>query len=143
MMLGGLGGISLFVAAIGITNTMVMSITERRKEIGIMKALGWYVKDIRKLFLAEAGAIGLFGGLLGCVISLGISFFMNLAASRGEMPSLGDNFGGASSSMSVIPLWLLLFAVVFSVGIGLSSGYYPAHKAVKISALEAIRNELT
>lgn len=141
MMLGGLGGISLFVAAIGITNTMVMSITERRKEIGIMKALGCYVKDIRKLFLAEAAAIGLFGGLLGCIISLAISFFMNLAASQGGMASLGENFAGGSSSMSVIPLWLLLFAVMFSVGIGLGLGYYPAHKAVKISALEAIKNE--
>lgn len=141
MMLGGLGGISLFVAAIGITNTMIMSITERTKEIGIMKALGCYVKDIRKIFLAEAGAIGLFGGVLGCIISLIISFGMNLAAANGGLQGIGDSFSSNSASMSVIPFWLLLFGTVFSLAIGLGSGYYPANKAVKISALEAIKNE--
>lgn len=141
MMLGGLGGISLFVAAIGITNTMIMSITERTKEIGIMKALGCYVKDIRKIFLAEAGAIGLLGGLLGCVISLIISFGMNWAAARGGLQGLGESYSSQTSAMSVIPFWLLLFATLFSLAIGLGSGYYPANKAVKISALEAIKNE--
>ena len=70
MMLGGLGAISLFVAALGITNTMIMSISERTREIGIMKSLGCYVRDIRLLFLSEAGAIGLLGGLVGCVVSM-------------------------------------------------------------------------
>ena len=64
-MLGGLGAISLLVAAIGITNTMIMSISERTKEIGIMKALGCYVRDIRAMFLMEAGSIGLLGGAGG------------------------------------------------------------------------------
>lgn len=83
MMLGGLGAISLFVAALGITNTMIMSISERTREIGIMKSLGCYVRDIRLLFLSEAGAIGLLGGLVGCVVSMLIAIGINLASFPG------------------------------------------------------------
>lgn len=151
LMLGGLGAISLFVAAIGITNTMIMSISERTREIGIMKALGCYVRDIRLLFLMEAGAIGLMGGLIGCVISLLLSVIINLFA----MGAMGSMDGGISGEMilqalmggeginrvSVIPLQLMAFAIVFSVFVGLVSGYYPANKAVKIPALEAIKHE--
>ena len=78
LMLGGLGAISLLVAAIGITNTMIMSISERTKEIGIMKALGCYVRDIRAMFLMEAGSIGLLGGVLGLIFSFIISVGINL-----------------------------------------------------------------
>ena len=143
MMLGGLGAISLFVAALGITNTMIMSISERTREIGIMKALGCYVTDIRVMFLSEAGAIGLIGGIIGCVISFIASVVMNLV-SLGFSPEniLPAIIGGEGvSRVSVIPPWLLLFAVVFSVLIGLGSGYYPANKAVQIPALEAIKSE--
>ena len=143
MMLGGLGAISLFVAALGITNTMIMSISERTREIGIMKALGCYVTDIRVMFLSEAGAIGLIGGIIGCVISFIASVVVNLV-SLGFSPEniLPAIIGGEGvSRVSVIPPWLLLFAVVFSVLIGLGSGYYPANKAVQIPALEAIKSE--
>lgn len=143
MMLGGLGAISLFVAALGITNTMIMSISERTREIGIMKALGCYVTDIRVMFLSEAGAIGLIGGVIGCVISFIASVVVNLV-SLGFSPEnlLPAMVGGEGvSRVSVIPPWLLLFAVVFSVLIGLGSGYYPANKAVQIPALEAIKSE--
>lgn len=143
MMLGGLGAISLFVAALGITNTMIMSISERTREIGIMKALGCYVTDIRVMFLSEAGAIGLIGGVIGCVISFIASVVVNLV-SLGFSPEniLPAIIGGEGvSRVSVIPPWLLLFAVVFSVLIGLGSGYYPANKAVQIPALEAIKSE--
>ncbi len=142
LMLGGLGGISLFVAAIGITNTMIMSISERTREIGIMKALGCYVKDIRVLFLSEAAAIGLIGGITGSIISLLISFVMNFLSSRGMGMGMDSDMAmNTAGKVSVIPPWLVLFAIVFSIAIGLGSGYYPANKAVKISALEAIRNE--
>ena len=142
LMLGGLGAISLFVAALGITNTMVMSITERTREIGVMKALGCYVRDIRALFLAEAGAIGLLGGAAGCLVSFAVSLGMNLVSAddftgEGWLHALVG--GGATARMSVIPWWLYLGAVVFSMLIGLVSGYYPARKATKISAIEAIR----
>lgn len=127
MMLGGLGAISLFVAALGITNTMIMSISERTREIGVMKSLGCFVTDVRKIFLLEAGCIGLMGGMAGTVVSYAISLLMNLAS------------GG--SRISVIPWWLAIFAVVFSIMIGVGAGFYPADKAVKIPALEAIKHD--
>lgn len=77
LVLGGIGAVSLLVAAIGIANTMIMSITERTKEIGIMKALGCYTKNIRQLFLLEAGVIGLIGGSIGLILSYIASFVMN------------------------------------------------------------------
>jgi ABC-type antimicrobial peptide transport system permease subunit len=144
LMLGGLGAISLFVAALGITNTMIMSISERTREIGIMKSLGCYVRDIRVMFLTEAGAIGLLGGLVGCVLSFLISVVINLFGLGGLSPGnlLAAAAGGEGvSRISIIPVWLLGFAVVFSVVIGVGSGYYPANKAVKIPALEAIKSE--
>ena len=143
MMLGGLGAISLFVAALGITNTMIMSISERTREIGIMKALGCYVTDIRVMFLSEAGAIGLIGGVIGCVISFIASVVINLVSLGFSLENLLPAIVGGEgiSRVSVIPPWLLLFAVAFSVLIGLGSGYYPANKAVAIPALEAIKSE--
>lgn len=144
LMLGGLGAISLLVAAIGIANTMVMAISERTREIGIMKSLGCRLRDIRTMFLLEAGMIGLIGGLIGSIISIVAMVTINII-------SFGSGFNwqnvllcftgsDAFARTSVIPLWLLLFAVVFSILIGLISGYYPANKAVKVSALEAIRS---
>ena len=149
LMLGGLGAISLLVAAIGITNTMIMSISERTKEIGIMKALGCYVRDIRAMFLMEAGSIGLLGGILGLIFSFIISVIINLF-SFGAFGGGGVTWelikqaligGEGVVRTSVIKPELVIFALVFSVLIGLVSGYQPANKAVKISALEAIRNE--
>ena len=149
LMLGGLGASSLFVAAIGITNTMIMSISERTREIGIMKALGCYVRDIRLLFLMESGTIGLLGGIIGLIFSLLISVGINLFA----MGAIGEGgitvqtllqalIGGEEvSRVSAISPGLMLFAIVFSVFVGLASGYYPANKAVKIPALEAIKHE--
>ena len=148
MMLGGLGAISLFVAALGITNTMIMSISERTREIGIMKSLGCYVRDIRLLFLSEAGAIGLLGGLVGCVVSMLIAIGINLASFPGPFePSRADRRRrrrrNPSPGSGVVPPWLLLAAVLFSVGIGLGSlSYYPANKAVQISALGGHQDKL-
>ena len=143
MMLGGLGAISLFVAALGITNTMIMSISERTREIGIMKALGCYVTDIRVMFLTEAGAIGLIGGVVGCVISLIASVGINLVSLGPSLEKLPAALLGGEeiTRVSVVPVWLLFFAIVFSVLIGLGSGYYPANKAVQIPALEAIKSD--
>lgn len=155
LMFGGLGAISLFVAAIGIMNTMVMSITERTREIGVMKALGCYVRDIRLIFLMEAGCIGLMGGIAGLVVSFLISVCMNLV-SAGAIGYLTGIFQGMPLSslldvftkittpgnrLSVIPVWLAFAGLAISMAIGIVSGFYPANKAVKIPALEAIRHE--
>lgn len=139
--LGGLAAISLLVAAISITNTMIMSIYERTREIGVMKVLGCFIGNIRGIFLMEAGMIGLLGGIIGTLISYGISFFMNTFMGGGLASVIG--FGGedGGGEISIIPIWLVLLALAFSTMIGLISGYYPANRAVKISALEAIKNE--
>lgn len=142
MMFGGLGAIALLVAALGITNTMIMSISERTKEIGIMKSLGCYVRDIRTMFLMEAGAIGFLGGVTGSILSALVSVIMNQAAAKDKLNGLGSVLPiltEQGNRLSVIPPWLVLFAIVFSVMIGLGSGYYPANKAVQIPALEAIK----
>lgn len=143
LMLGGLGAIALVVAAIGITNTMVMSISERTREIGIMKALGCRTGDIRQIFLTEAGLIGLVGGVLGVILSYAISAGINYYAwqSMGQAEPFWEFLTGSAQRISVMPLWLVAFGVLFSMGVGLLSGYMPARKAVRIPALDAIRRE--
>ncbi len=132
LVLGGLAGFSLLVAAIGIANTMIMSIYERTREIGVMKVIGAEIKDIRIMFLLEAGMIGLLGGIMGVALSFAGSWaFNNFAA--GAM--------GAGSKLSVIPLWLVLVALAFSILVGVVFGFLPANRAVKISALEAIKHD--
>ncbi len=143
MILGSLGAISLFVAAIGITNTMVMSIYERTREIGIMKVVGCFVGDIRSVFLMEAGTIGFCGGVAGVLLSYFISFLMNYFGFSFSMDSMAAFFGEGTGAtqVSIIPAWLVALALIFSTCIGLISGYYPANRAVKISALTAIKQE--
>lgn len=138
--LGGIGGISLLVAALGITNTMIMSIYERTKEIGIMKVIGADIKDIRKLFLLEAAAIGFFGGLIGIAISYGLSSLGNLLLGEIFMQNMiGSGVEGAK--ISIIPWYLALGSMAFATGIGILAGYLPANRAMKLSALESLRNE--
>lgn len=131
LVLAGIGSVSLIVAAIGITNTMIMSIYERTKEIGVMKVIGCYLKDIRTMFLFEAGFIGFFGGVVGIIISYGASFALNKVA---LLMSNNENM-----VLSVIPFWLALAAIVFSTMVGVVSGYFPARRAMKLSALDAIK----
>jgi putative ABC transport system permease protein len=134
--LGGIGAITLLVAAIGIINTMIMSIYERTREIGVMKVIGATFSDVRLLFLTEAGLIGLAGGIAGLGLSYSLSFVVNKFA--GGMFDNGMG-GGQDMAISLIPLWLALFSLVFSFFIGLLAGIYPANRAVKISPIEAIR----
>jgi len=136
IVLGGIGAVSLIVSAIGIANTMIMSIYERTKEIGVMKVLGCIVTDIRKLFLFEAGIIGLLGGILGLSLSYLASYVLNNYA-----PQFAETMGITSGSeISIIPVWLAGASIVFSIVIGMVSGLYPAIKATKIKAIEAMRS---
>ncbi|MCM1039727.1 MAG: ABC transporter permease [Roseburia sp.] len=132
--LGGIGAVSLFVAAIGITNTMMMSIYERTKEIGVMKVLGCDLRNIRSLFLLEAGFIGFIGGIIGLALSYTLSFVINkFAAGAQEFMS--------ASTISYIPLWLAGISLVFAVLVGMVAGFFPALRAMRLSPLAAIRTE--
>ncbi|MCI8578490.1 MAG: ABC transporter permease [Lachnospiraceae bacterium] len=133
--LGGIGAVSLFVAAIGIANTMMMSIYERTKEIGVMKVLGCDMGAIRNMFLIESGFIGLMGGVTGVAISYGISMALN------RLLRIGESLTGMAGDISRIPLWLVAMAVVFAVLVGMVAGFFPAMRAMKLSPLAAIRNE--
>lgn len=130
--LAAIGAVSLFVAAIGITNTMMMSIYERTKEIGVIKVLGCSLKNIQQMFLIEAAFIGFLGGLLGNILSFIVSFMINtFAAGAGEGI-------GVASGLSQIPIWLVLVSILFSILIGMLAGYFPALRAMKLSPLVAI-----
>ena len=141
MVFGGIGGIALLVAAIGITNTMVMAIHERRSEIGVMKVIGSSIRDIKRLFLFESATLGLFGGLIGIIISVIISFILNNLLPEIVMGIFDIGMGDSNLKLSIIPSWLIISALTFTAFIGLVSGYLPARKAMKLSALEAIQTE--
>lgn len=136
--LGGIGAISLLVAGIGITNTMVMSIYERTREIGVMKVLGASLKDIRNMFLLESAYIGFAGGILGIGLSFAVSAILNRFGSNfmdGYMYGMGNGVG-----ISLITWELAVGAVVFSVLIGLLAGYSPARRAMNLPVLQALKN---
>lgn len=145
MLLGGLGAISLFVAALSIANTMTMAIYERTREIGVMKVLGCRIGRIRAMFLLEAAMIGFIGGVIGIAVSYALSFGLNFFGPQlSQMGLLGEMGGGLDLSvekLSIIPWWLAVAGIAFSTVIGIVAGIAPAGRAVKISALEAIRHE--
>lgn len=138
--LGGIGAVSLLVAAIGIANTMMMSIYERTKEIGVMKVLGCDMDNIRDMFLMESGFIGLMGGVLGVLSSYLISKIINMLYLRQQMQEAAM-YGTVMGDISRIPLWLVGISLVFAVLVGMLAGFFPAKRAMKLSALSAIRNE--
>lgn len=132
LMLGGIGAVAMLVAAISITNTMMMSIYERTREIGVMKVLGCRMSSIGAMFLCEAGMIGFGGGIIGLGLSFLLSWIINFVmAAAGSM-------GGFRS---VIPAYLALGALLFSTVIGVVAGLMPSRRAMRMSALAAIRNE--
>jgi putative ABC transport system permease protein len=136
-MLGSVGGLALFVAAIGIANTMVMAVYERTREIGILKAIGASPGDVRRLFVAEASLIGLVGGVVGTVFGWVLGLGLNaafLAYLRWqEMPMEGTFF--------VVTGWLVALALTFATVVGLLAGLYPAARAARLDPLEALRYE--
>lgn len=137
LVLGAIGAVSLLVAAIGITNTMMMSIYERTKEIGVMKVLGCDIRNIQSLFLMEAGFIGFIGGLIGLAFSYGIGAIINHLLAASDM---GAQMG-MSGGICRIPPWLSPLAVIFAILIGMIAGFLPSLRAMRLSPLAAIRNE--
>jgi putative ABC transport system permease protein len=136
MFLGIFGSLALAVASLGIINTLVMAILERRREIGVMKALGAADRDVRRLFFAEAGVMGLAGGLfgvlLGWVIGCAIQFATMIYLKRQ---------GVNPPNIWSVPWWLVLGAIVFAVIVSLASGIYPASRAARLDPVEALRYE--
>jgi putative ABC transport system permease protein len=135
--LTGIAAISLLVGAIGIANTMFMSVMERTRLIGILKSIGTRNSEIMKMFVAESGIIGLMGGLLG--IFLGFIVV-------GIISSVGFNIMGmgrmsTNTSVAIVTPQLILFALAFSTIIGIVSGLIPARKAANLQIVEAMRSE--
>ena len=133
LILGGIGSVAFIVSAIGIINTMLMSIYERQKEIGVMKVIGASVNDVRGMFLIESGFIGFFGGILGLLISLAVGKVINGFMAGGGM------FGGSGDVIAISPL-LAIVGVGFSSLVGVLAGYIPARRATRLSAIEALRS---
>ncbi|HUX09086.1 MAG TPA: ABC transporter permease [Terriglobia bacterium] len=136
LLLGIFGGLALVVATLGIVNTLVMAILERRREIGVLKALGAADQDVRQLFFWEAGVMGLVGGIfgtgLGWAIGRALTFGTDLYLRRRDLPAVNISF---------VPWWLALGAVVFAVGVSLLAGIYPAVRAARLDPVEALRYE--
>jgi len=134
--LGIFGSLALAVASIGIVNTLVMAILERRREIGIMKAIGASDGDVQKLFFAEAGAMGILGGIVGVMLGWAI----------GQVINFGTNIYLKSQSIPpehfwAVPLWLVVFSIVFAFLVSLVSGLYPAGRAARLDPVQALRYE--
>jgi len=136
LFLGLFGSLALTVASLGIINTLVMAILERRREIGILKALGATDRDVRSLFFAEAGAMGLFGGFFG--VALG--WLIGQALTWGTTVYLHkQNLPGVK--ISYVPWWLALGAIGFAIIVSLVAGLYPAARAARLNPVEALRYE--
>lgn len=128
------GIFSLFVAAIGLINTMTISLLERINEIGIMRAIGASSWDIKKIFLIESTLIGFFGGIVGIVFGFIGGLLFNLGLNL-----LARALGGQPISIFHTPLWFMFFIITFSALVGFASGVVPAQKAGKLNALSALR----
>ena len=136
MFLGIFGSLALAVASLGIINTLVMAILERRREIGVLKALGAADRDVRQLFFAEAGVMGLVGGVFGVLLGWAIGRAIQLATMI-YLKRQGMN----PPNIWSVPWWLVLGAIGFSVVISLASGIYPASRAARLDPVEALRYE--
>lgn len=139
---GGVGGVALLVAAIGIANTMTMAILERTREIGLMKAVGATNRDVLSIFLGEAAGIGFVGGIGGILLGVLIGKVINILGSVYMAGQSTGGYGGLGTGLSVVtPVWLILFAILFSTLIGLLSGLYPALRAASLVPVRALKYE--
>jgi putative ABC transport system permease protein len=134
--LGLIGSIALIVSSLGIVNTMVMSILERTREIGIMKAVGASDGDIRRIFLVEASVIGLMGGASGLFLGWLIGRAINLGANL-----YIESQGGPSVTLFSLPWWLITGALLFSIAVSVVAGSYPANRAARLEPMSALRHD--
>jgi ABC-type antimicrobial peptide transport system permease subunit len=134
--LGGIGGISLAVAAVGVVNTMVMAILERTREIGVMRAVGARRATIRRLFTFEAALLGFFGGIFGLLVGYGLVMLANPLINK----QLSEN-GIKAENIIGIPIWLLFAVVGITTLIGMLAGLYPAARAAKLDPVDALHYE--
>lgn len=136
VVLATFGGIALVVSAIGMFNTMTVTLLERTKEIGIMRTIGASPNDVKYLFVSESVVVGFLGGvsgiLMGVILGLSINLLMNFVAGQ---------FGGQSVDLFSFPIKFLLFIALFSAGVGYLTGIFPARRASKLNPLDAIRYE--
>jgi putative ABC transport system permease protein len=131
-----IGSIALAVSSLGIVNTMVMSILERTREIGIMKAIGGSDRDIRRIFLVEASAIGVMGGVAGVALGWAVGRAINFGANI-----YIQNQGGTPGNLFSLPFWLIGGAIGFSWAVSLIAGSYPAARAAKLDPIQALRHD--
>lgn len=137
----GIGIMSFVIAAIGIANTMYMSIYERTREIGIIKVIGARLGDILRLFMLEAWWIGVFGGLMGVILSFGLSFLLNKFNINIGGSVIWTPEGQKTLGSSYIPFWLALAAFTFSPLASLIAGILPSRRAMKLSVMRALRQD--
>jgi ABC-type antimicrobial peptide transport system permease subunit len=135
-LLGIFGGLALTVSTLGIVNTLVMAILERRREIGVLKALGAADSDVRQLFFVEAGIMGFLGGILGIgfgwVLGRAITFGTNLYLKRQNLNPI---------DLTYVPWWLMICGLALGVVVSLLAGLYPASRAAKLNPVDALRYE--
>ncbi|MBK9240722.1 MAG: ABC transporter permease [Acidobacteria bacterium] len=136
ILLALVGSIALAVSSLGIVNTMVMSILERTREIGIMKAIGGSDRDVRGIFLVEAATIGLIGGVAGIVLGWGVGRLINIGANI-----YIERQGGTAGDLFSLPWWLILGAMAFALVVSLVAGSYPARRAARLDPIQALRHE--
>lgn len=140
---GGIGGLALIVAAFGIANTMVMSIYERTREIGLMKAVGATNRDVMLIFLAEAGTIGMIGGIGGVIAGVILGQIGGFVGRQLLLAQIAQSGGSPEGLDSLVytPVWLPLFAIAFATIVGVISGIYPALRAIRLDPIAALRYE--
>ena len=136
LLLGIFGSLALAVATLGIVNTLVMAILERRREIGVLKALGASDSDVQQLFFVEAGVIGFLGGIIGIgfgwILSRAMTFGTNVYLHRQNLNPI---------DLSSVPWWLMVGGLIFAVFVSLAAGLYPASRAAKLNPVDALRYE--
>ncbi len=136
VVLAGFGGVAMVVAALGMFNTLTVSLLERIREVGLLKTLGMSKRDIRNLFLSEALIIGVGGGLMGLILGLlignGLNYIINV---------LAEASGASTVAFFYMPWYFAVGMALFSVILGIVTGIYPAKRAVRVSALDALRYE--